>query len=485
MSALFIPPHAPPLTGEESLVEATWKFIRNPVEGFGPLAWSQPIVTAKTFGQTLHVISDPEGMNEVLVRQASKFTKTAIDARILGPATKEGLLSVHGDQWKRQRKSVAPMFRHRHMADLAPLITTVIEDFTARIDVRPKLNLADAMAELTFDVLAGALLGDPKGLDREKLKTATRAVVTGAGTLRPDDLLPFPRWVPRPMSPRGSAALKRLKRAADELLSERRSHPQDDLVGLLIGAKALSPRERRDNLIGFFIAGHETTALTLTWALFLLGRHRPTLERIRAEVRAVVGDGPVVYEHIAQLPFTNAVIDETMRLYPPAPMLNREPQESVEVLGRTLEPGDAVLLNNYVMHRAERLWDNPLAFDPDRFLRDPSLKKKGAPYMPFGAGPRICVGAAFATMEAVMVLATLARDYDVVVGENVFPRPLMTVTLRPEGGVPARLVRVGGVAATQMQGHCERCRIWSGTPPVTKARTKPIQSVKSVPSGSP
>ena len=441
-SALFQPPHAPPLTGKEGFVEATWKFIRNPVEGFGPLTYTQPIVTARSMGQVLHVISDPEGMNEVLVKQASKFTKTAIDARILGPATKEGLLSVHGEQWKRQRKSVAPIFRKRHMADLAPLITEVIEDFSRRLDARPRVNLSDAMAEVTFDVLAKALLGDPKGLDRDRLKTATRAVVTGAGTLRPDDLLPFPRWVPRPMKPSGTAALKRLKRAADDLIAERTREPKDDLVGLLINAGTLSPREQRDNLIGFFIAGHETTALTLTWALYLIGRHRPTQERIRKEVRAVAGDAPIAYEQLEQLTFTRAVIDETMRLYPPAPLLNREPQEEVEVLGRTLEPGDAVVLNNYVMHRTERLWEAPLVFDPDRFLRDPSLKGKGAPYMPFGAGPRICVGAAFATMEAVMVLGSLARDYDVVVAESVYPRPLMTVTLRPEGGVPARLERV-------------------------------------------
>jgi len=439
---LFQPPHAKPLTGDEGFIEATWKFIRNPVEGFGPLAYRQPIVTAKTLGQTLHVISDPVGMNEVLVKQADKFTKTAIDARILGPATKEGLLSVHGEQWKRQRKSVAPIFRKRHMEDLAPLIADVIEDFKTTIDRRPKLDLSNAMADLTFDVLAKALLGDPKGLDRERLKTATRAVVTGAGTLRPDDLLPWPRWVPRPMTPRGSSALKRLKRAADDLIVERTQNPADDLVGLLIGAENLSQRERRDNLIGFFIAGHETTALTLTWALYLLGRHRPTLERVREEVRTVCADGPIAYAQLDNLILTRAVIDETMRLYPPAPLLNREPQAEVEVLGRTLKPGDAILLNNYVMHRTERLWDDPLLFDPDRFLRDPSLRGKGAPYMPFGAGPRICVGAAFAVMEAVMVLATLSRDYDVIVGDDVFPRPLMTVTLRPEGGVPARLERV-------------------------------------------
>ncbi len=385
----------------------------------------------------------------VLQHEAKKFTKTAIDARILGPATKEGLLSVHGEQWKRQRKAVAPMFRKRHMEDLAPLIATTLDDFCAGLDTQPNVELNSAMAELTFDVLAKALLGNPQGLDGEKLKYATRNMVTSAGTLRPDDLLPFPAWVPRPISPKGSLALKRLKKAADKLIAERKINPvEDDLVSLLIAAKdpktgeGLSAREQRDNLIGFFIAGHETTALTLTWALYLVGKHAPTAERIREEVLSVCGpDGNVAYDQMAELKFIQAVIDETMRLYPPAPMLNRLCHEDTVICEREVKAGDTFLLCNYVMHRTERLWDNPLAFDPDRFLRDPSLKAKGAPYMPFGAGPRICVGAAFATMEAVMSLARLVRDYDIKVPEECYPKPLMTVTLRPEGGVPARMDR--------------------------------------------
>lgn len=444
----FIPPHAQPLTGNEGFIEATWKFLRNPVEGFGPLAYSQPIVSVPNFGKKLHVITDPEGMMAVLAKESSKFTKTAIDARIMNPATKEGLLSVHGAQWKRQRKSVAPLFAKRHMEDLAPLIIDALRDFCTKLNQKPDVDINAAMAELTFDVLAKALLGDPQGLDKDRLKFATRNVVTSAGTLRPDDLVPWPRWVPRPISPKGSSALKKLKRAADELIKDREGkEAQDDLVSLLVSAKdpktgvGLSKREQRDNLIGFFIAGHETTALTLTWALYLVGSHADTAKRIRKEVKQVCGQGDVKFAHINALKFTQAVIDETMRLYPPAPMLNRECREETEVSGRKIEVGDTFLLCNYVMHRTERLWDEPLVFDPDRFLNNPALKAKGAPYMPFGAGPRICVGAAFATMEAVMALATLVRDYDIEIPENCYPRPFMTVTLRPEGGVSARLVK--------------------------------------------
>lgn len=447
-NGMFYPPHAAPLTGEESFLVSTWKFLRNPLEGFGPLAYKQPIVSLPTFGYKTHVISDPEGMNAVLVKEADKFTKTAIDHRILGPATKEGLLSVHGEQWKRQRRGVAPMFRKRHMADLAPIITRSIEAFMIGLEQQADVELNAAMADLTFDVLAKALLGDPQGLDKVRLRTATRKVVTSAGTLRPDDLLPLPRWVPRPMMPGGRRALKRLKRAADQLVASRDpDNPGDDLVGLLISARdpqtgqALSDTERRDNLIGFFIAGHETTALTLTWALYLVAMHPLSAQRIREEVKAHCAAKAVTYDVLEQLTFTRAVIDETMRLFPPAPILNRGCREDTHILGRDIKAGDHLILNNYIMHRVERLWDDPLAFDPDRFVRDPTLKAKGAPFMPFGAGPRICVGAAFAVMEAMMALATLVREYDIIVPKDCFPRPLMTVTLRPEGGIPAQFLR--------------------------------------------
>lgn len=448
-AGLFIPPHAPPLTGNEGFITSTRKFLKNPLEGFGPLAWKQPIVSLPTFGYKTHVISDPEGMMDVLARHSDKFTKTAVDERILGPATKEGLLSVHGEQWKRQRRAVAPIFRHRHMADLAPIITQCLDGFIAALADGVTLELNGAMADLTFDILSEALLGNAVGLDRDRVRRATRKVVTSAGTLRPDDLLPFPGWVPRPMLPSGMVALRHLKRAADKLIASRSEDaPGEDLVGLLISAtdphtgEPLSARERRDNLIGFFIAGHETTALSLTWALYLIGMHRPTAERIRAEVKETCGDAPVKYADIEHLTFTRAVIDETLRLFPPAPILNRKCRAELTVLTRTMSPRDHLILNNYIMHRAERLWDNPHVFDPDRFIRNSNLKSKGSAFMPFGAGPRICVGASFAIMEAMMALARLVRDYDIIIDPQCYPRPLMTVTLRPEGGIPVRFERV-------------------------------------------
>ena len=444
---LFIPPYAQPLKGDENFFYATWKFMRNPIEGFGPLSYNQPITSLTTMKQRMHIITGPEGVSDVLTKYAKNFSKTHIEARIMGPATKEGLLLVHGEQWKKQRRAVAPMFAHRHMANLAPLITDEINTYKTSLGDRADVDLNVAMADLTFDILAKALLGDPKGLDREKLRKATRRVVTSAGTLRPDDMIPLPEGTPRPIGPRGVIALKRLKAAADKLIADRKDNPGDDLVGLLISAvdpksgQPLTETERRDNLIGFFIAGHETTALTLTWALYLMGRDKAAQARLRDEIDAVRPEGDLQYSDIEKLIFTRAVLDETMRLFPPAPVFNRLCQDPCEVLGREIKTGDVVLIAPYIMHRREALWDNPHAFDPDRFIRNPELRGKGSAFLPFGAGPRICVGMAFAMMEAVMALATLVRDFEVQVADDCYPRPLMTVTLRPEGGIPARLVR--------------------------------------------
>ncbi len=444
----FTAPHARPLTGEESFAVSIYKFLKNPLEGFGPLAYGQPIVSLPTFGYKTHVISDPEGMWQVLGTESDKFSKAPIDSRILSAATKEGLLRVNGEQWRRQRRGVAPIFRPKYMAQLAPIISDVIGDFIKTLPEGASIDLNSAMADITFDVLSKALLGDPQGVDRDKLRVATRKVVTSAGTLRPDDLLPWQKWVPRPILPSGMMALRRLKKSADILIESREPDASgEDLVGLLISTtdphtgEPLTHRERRDNLIGFFIAGHETTALTLTWAIYLIANDDQVRDRMRREIQQATDGAPVNYEHLSGLDYCRAVVNETLRLFPPAPILLRECQDETIVLTREMKPRDILILNNYIMHRTERLWDRPHEFDPERFMENPDLARKGSAFMPFGAGPRICVGAAFAMMEAMLVLTNLVRAYDFEIPEDCFPNPKMTVTLRPDQAVPVQFRR--------------------------------------------
>lgn len=240
-------------------------------------------------------------------------------------------------------------------------------------------------------------------------------------------MIPLPRHIPRLIDLKAKRAIKRMKHAADDLLDHAATAPQTetpelksqeaksaqenipvpfDLVSLIAhsvdpaSGQTLTREEQRDNLIGFFIAGHETTALTLTWALYLISQRPRYQELMREELDKVSsqssllnsGYNALTYNDLGALPYTRAVLDATLRLYPPAPLFNRECQKPCVVLGRQINKGDHILIVPYIMHRKDAYWEDPMAFKPERFLDNPALKAKGAAFMPFGAGPRICIG---------------------------------------------------------------------------------------------
>jgi cytochrome P450 len=194
----------------------------------------------------------------------------------------------------------------------------------------------------------------------------------------------------------------------------------------------MTDAELRDNLLTFIVAGHETTALTLAWAFYLLAHHPDAQDCARAEAQAVLGGRAAGAADVARLPFVRAVIDEALRLYPPAGLLSRTARERDELAGATILPGDTVMLPVYAIHRHRDRWEAPDAFRPERFLGPPPARYA---YLPFGVGPRICIGAAFAVQEAVIILATLLARFRFAPVPGRDPRPVMILTLRPEGGV--------------------------------------------------
>ncbi|MEM9550839.1 MAG: cytochrome P450, partial [Pseudomonadota bacterium] len=198
-------------------------------------------------------------------------------------------------------------------------------------------------------------------------------------------------------------------------------------------ARKMDTTEMRDNLLTFIVAGHETTALTLSWSLYLLAFDQSIQQRARDEVQSVLRDRPATGDDVDQLPFVRQVVDEALRLYPPGGIVSRTARAPDTLCGHEIRPGDTVMLPIYALHRNHRLWSDPDAFDPDRFADRKAIRRYA--YMPFGDGPRICIGASFALQEAVIILATLlARfQFDPVPGRD--PKPVMIITLRPEGGV--------------------------------------------------
>jgi cytochrome P450 len=246
------------------------------------------------------------------------------------------------------------------------------------------------------------------------------------------------------MSARPMTAVQEL---ADQIIADRRQGqplPAPDLLDLLIAGedpqtgRRMTPDELRDNLLTFIVAGHETTALTLAWALYLMAFAPEVQERAAAEA-AILRDRPAQVEDLPALPLIRAIVDEALRLYPPAAFLARTAQVPDRILGREVRPGDTVILPIYALHRHRKLWDNPDAFDPVRFLAGKPVERFA--YLPFGDGPRICIGAAFALQEAVLILATLLARFRFAAVPGREPKPVMILTLRPQGGVWLTAVR--------------------------------------------
>ncbi len=434
---LWRPPHAKPLNGSEGRLLAIIKFIRNPLEGFNANVYNKGITQHGLLSVKMHVVTNSKAANTILKKKAVNFRKSELNQRIMEPATKQGLIVVHGEQWKAQRRTIAPIFQQKHLKTQSLHISEALKEFIGNMGENNELDLATAMTKLTFNVLAKTLLGDPKGVDREKLGRAAYTAVSEAGTLRIDDFLPRPKWLPRLLSLKGYLALKTMRTAADQLLLERKEQREvDDLVGLLSHSvdprtkRSLTLKEQRDNLIGFFIVGHETSALALTWALYLIGSHPGTQQRILDEIQDVLGDEDVKFEHISQLKFVNAVLNESLRLFPPIPIVGREAIVDTQVLDTVVRKDAIVVIPLYVMHRSSVYWDNPNSFDPDRFLRQPKLGRNALQFKPFGDGPRVCIGASLAIIEAVMAIVTIVRKFEIHIEcENL--KPQVTASLRP------------------------------------------------------
>lgn len=425
--------------------------MKNPLEGFRGEVYQNGLTRHRSLFVSMHVLTDPEGMSEVLIKKANTFRKSKLNQRIIEPVTKDGLITTHGEQWKAQRRTLAPIFQARHMETLSAHVVSALGAFTARHNRKEQLiDVKAAMSDLTFDILAKALLGDPKGLEGDRLKAAANTAISVAGTLRIDDFLPLPDWFPRILGPKTYAAIKTMRRAALKLLKDRQDRSSHgDLIDLLRHShdpktnRSLTLTEQADNLIGFFIAGHESTAVALTWALYLLASHPDTQRRIREEVKAVAGDETLSYRHVTDLNFTKAVFNETMRLYPSIPIIGREARCDTQILAQTIKKDDIVVMPIYVMHRSPRHWQNADRFDPDRFIREPHLTKRNPKFMPFGAGPRVCIGASFAMMESILTLANMVRSFDLSVYSKTAPKPCVAVSLRPDTDIILRAVRLG------------------------------------------
>ncbi len=444
MSNADTPVKVPLVTEPMGILGSLGAARRNVLSIIPELATRQPMVSGRT-GKRWHMVMDPGAIREMLLERVDTYPKSLVTKNLLKPAIGESLFIAEGAHWRWQRRTAAPVFSHRNVMNLAPIMTAAAQRSADRVaEAGPRaIDMAADMVRTTFDVIADVTFSGDGMFDADAVHRGIDAYISEAGKISLLDVLGAPDWVPRP----GRLIFSRnavgdMRRIADEAIEARRQRGPDgvpDLLDLLMEGedpktkRQMNTAELRDNLLTFIVAGHETTALTLGWSLYLCAFDQDVQDRARAELRAVCGDGPVKGEHVEKLPFMRQIIDEALRLYPPAGMVSRTALANDTLCGREIRKGDTVILPIYALHRHHMLWEDPDAFRPDRFADRKSVERYA--YLPFGDGPRICIGASFALQEAVIILGTLLNRFRFtpVAGRN--PDPVMILTLRPEGGV--------------------------------------------------
>jgi cytochrome P450 len=438
-----VPAHAP-LATEPLGILGSLRAARNNLLSILPeLAVRQPMVSGQT-GIRWHMVMEPNAIRRILLEAVDTYPKSRATKNILRPAIGDSLFIAEDAHWRWQRRAAAPVFSHRNVMNLAPVMSaaaTRSADRIANAEGRA-LDLLDEMVRTTFDVIAEVTFSGEGQFDAPAVHRAIDSYIDAAGKISLFDMLGLPDWLPRPSRFTSGPVVNEMKRVADEAIEARRirgAGDVPDLLDLLLAGedpetkRRMNTSELRDNLLTFIVAGHETTALTLAWSLYLCAFDKEVQDRARTEAQSVLSGGTASGADVERLPFIRQIVDEALRLYPPAGILSRTAQAPDTLCGREIRRGDTVMIPIYALHRHHMLWDDPNAFRPERFADRKAINRYA--YLPFGDGPRICIGASFAIQEAVIILATLLARFRFDLVETRPPKPVMILTLRPGGGV--------------------------------------------------
>lgn len=408
--------------------------------------------------KTLYFFNHPEHVKHVLADNAVNYHK-GIGLTQAKRALGDGLLTSEGDLWRRQRKVLQPAFQHKRIARQADVVAAESAALVERLRRHVgdgSVNLTTELTTLTLGVLGRTLLDTDLGSFTD-LGHAFE-VVQDQAMFEMVTMSAVPTWVPLPRQLRFRKARARLQSVVEQLARDRTKRdegrlradgPGDDALSRLIAAVRCEtdPRVRgrrlRDELITLLLAGHETTASTLGWTCYLIDRHPDVRERLRDEATAVLGERLPAYDDLQRLPYTSLVIEEAMRLYPPVWILPRQAQEEDVIGGLRVPAGADVLICPYTLHRHPAFWSAPEQFAPERFAPERRGERPRYAHIPFGAGPRVCIGSSLGLMEAVFTVALLCRDLELrkVAGHRVVPEPMLSLGVR--GGLPVTVHEAG------------------------------------------
>ena len=390
-----------------------------------------------------HMTYGPAEIEEVLVDRAADYRKS-FGTRMLIPLLGHGLLTAEGDQWLRHRRLASPAFHRDRVAGYGRAMAQYAQEAVDAWTDGESVDVHEDLTELTLRIVARTLFDadvTPRIEEVARLGTEVQDFYYGRfASLR----FLIPTWLPTPGNRRLARAIQRLDEIVYGIIRERRpDEDRGDLLSMLLLARdesgvGMSERQIRDEVMTLLLAGHETTALALTWAFVLLDRNPEARGRLEAELGAVLGDRPPSPDDVPALPYAQAVINETLRLYPPAYVTGREAVRNTVIRGLPIPNRHIVLISIYATHRDPRFFPEPDAFRPERWLDGLEKRLPRGAFIPFGMGSRKCIGAAFAMVEATLLLATIARRWRFYLGAAEVPTQ-PSITLRPAFAVPGRI----------------------------------------------
>lgn len=448
--APFVPPAPKPRTSPPSFLEMVRIVYRNPLELWGEPSYNEPWISVSGAGGPLVIANDPGLIRHVLVDNARNYRMARVRQLILRPILRDGLLTAEGEVWKRSRKAMAPVFTPRNIFGFArPMLERSIAFAKKYEDQSGTVDIAHDMTMLTYEILAETLFSGDIAGEHDSFAHDVDRLLETMGRVDPLDLLRAPEWLPRVTRWRGRKTMAYFRGIVGDTMAMRaeklRRDPDkapNDFLTLLLkaeGPDGLTRAEIEDNIITFIGAGHETTARALGWTLYCLAEAPWERDRIEREIDTVLPREPDPAKWLDAMPLTRAAFEEALRLYPPAPSINREPIEPETYRDLYIRKGAAVLVMPWVIHRHRKLWKHPDAFMPERFHPGRRDEIDRFQYLPFGAGPRVCIGAAFAMQEAIIALAVLLSRFRFDTVAETKPWPVQKLTTQPQGGLPMRV----------------------------------------------
>ncbi len=442
------PRHAPRLPGTLPLIGNLLELGRNPIDLFTEVAEQGDVVSLKFAHQRYFLVNDVETVHHVLVDNNRNYTKSP-NYKGLKLVLGEGLVTSEGEFWRRQRKLSQPAF---HRDRVASFVTTMVEETDAMLSkwderVGDVIDVHAEMMKLTLRIVARTLFSTTVGAEADAIGEALGIAIHHANDYAEAVIKP-PQWIPSPKNFRFKRSMKTLDALVFRIIDTRRrgeSADAQDLLALLMAAtedgRGMTNEQLRDEVMTLVMAGHETTANALAWTFYLLSKDPEVERRLARDVSAAVGDRAPGAEDAPKLKYASMVVSESMRLFPPVWAFERQAIDNDVVGGFEVPAKSMVAISPFLLHRHRRYWDNPEGFDPERFSPQNSEGRPKLAYLPFGGGPRMCIGMGFAMMEAQMCLARIVQKYRLELASPTRVDPEPVVTLRPRGGLKMRLRR--------------------------------------------